>query len=52
MKKLFGIVLLIIFALRSYLSSGISGNLAASIGEFIPVALVGILGLYLTFSKK
>lgn len=53
MKKVIGIIMLLItvFAFISYVNSDTIGNASSAIGEFIPVALIGIIGVYLTFGK-
>ena len=53
MKKVIGIIMLLItvFAFISYINSDTIGNASSAIGEFIPVALIGVIGGYLTFGK-
>lgn len=53
MKKIIGIIMLLItvFAFISYINSDTIGNASSAIGEFIPVALIGVIGVYLTFGK-
>ncbi len=53
MKKIIGIILLLItlFAFIRYTNSNTIGDASSAIGEFIPVAIIGIIGAYLTFGK-
>jgi hypothetical protein len=53
MKKVIGVILLLItvFAFIRYTNSDTIGDASSAIGEFIPIALIGIIGAYLTFGK-